>query len=174
MDWISVKDRLPELDERVLVCVKEDGCQRYFADIAYRYSMKNEVEAWAQQEVCPWPYHITHWMPIPELPTEGKKMNKPLYHEAICQQLNDLYRRKNADYGDSFGQSFAEYGMTMPCIRLEDKLNRLKALTRKRDAQVQDESVTDTLLDLANYAIMTVIEMQIAAEDTTAPKEDTP
>lgn len=101
-------------------------------------------------------------------------MNKPLYHEAICQQLNDLYRRKNADYGDSFGKSFAEYGMVMPCIRLEDKLNRLKALTRKGDAQVQDESVTDTLLDLANYAMMTVIEMQIAADDTTAPKESHP
>lgn len=101
-----------------------------------------------------------------------KKMNKPLYHETICQQLNDLYRRKNADYGDSFGKSFAEYGMAMPCIRLEDKLNRLKALTRKGDAQVQDESVTDTLLDLANYAIMTVIEMQIAADNTTAPKEE--
>lgn len=99
-------------------------------------------------------------------------MNKPLYHEAICQQLNDLYRRKNADYGDSFGKSFAEYGMVMPCIRLDDKLNRLKSLTCKGDAQVQDESVTDTLLDLANYAIMTVIEMQIAADNTTAPKED--
>lgn len=115
---------------------------------------------------------VTHWMPLPEPPKEDEKMNKPLYHEAICQQLNDLYRRKNADYGDSFGKSFAEYGMVMPCIRLEDKLNRLKALTRKGDAQVQDESVTDTLLDLANYAIMTVIEMQIAADDTTAPKED--
>lgn len=101
-------------------------------------------------------------------------MDKPLYHEAICQQLNDLYRRKNADYGDSFGKSFAEYGMAMPCIRLEDKLNRLKALTRKGDAQVQDESVTDTLLDLANYAIMTVIEMQIAADDTKTPKEANP
>lgn len=99
-------------------------------------------------------------------------MDKPLYHEAICQQFNDLYRRKNADYGDSFGKSFAEYGMVMPCIRLEDKLNRLKALTRKGDAQVQDESITDTLLDLANYAIMTVIEMQIAA-DTPELKEET-
>lgn len=90
--------------------------------------------------------------------------NKPAYHETICHGLTDLYRRKNADYGDSFGKSFREYGMAMPCIRLEDKLNRLKALTRNGNAQVKDESIQDTLLDLANYAIMTVIEMQIAAE----------
>lgn len=89
--------------------------------------------------------------------------NKPAYHETICRSLTDLYRRKNADYGDSFGKSFQEYGMAMPCIRLEDKLNRLKALTRSGNAQVKDESIQDTLLDLANYAIMTVIEMQIAA-----------
>lgn len=113
-------------------------------------------------------------MDLSQYTQRRKKIDKPLYHEAICQQLNDLYRRKNADYGDSFGKLFAEYGMVMPCIRLEDKLNRLKALTRKGDAQVQDESVTDTLLDLANYAIMTVIEMQIAADDTTAPKEAHP
>lgn len=90
--------------------------------------------------------------------------NKPAYHETICNDLADLYRRKNADYGDSFGKSFQEYGMAMPCIRLEDKLNRLKSLTKNGGAQVKDESIQDTLLDLANYAIMTVIEMQIAAE----------
>lgn len=61
-------------------------------------------------------------------------------------------------YGDSFGRSFIEYGMTMPCIRLEDKLQRVKNLVRNGSAAVKDESIDDTLLDLANYAIMTLIE----------------
>ena len=80
-------------------------------------------------------------------------------HAEICKTLNDIYERKNADYGDSFAKSYAEYGLTMSCIRLEDKLNRLKSL-RMREAAVKDESIEDTLLDLANYAIMTVIEMR--------------
>ena len=79
-------------------------------------------------------------------------------HERICKDVNDIYARKNKDYGDSFGRSFAEYGMTMPCIRLDDKLQRLKNLTRNGSASVNDESIEDTLLDLANYAIMTLIE----------------
>ena len=79
-------------------------------------------------------------------------------HERICKELNDIYARKNKDYGDSFGRSFAEYGMTMPCIRLDDKLQRLKNLTRNGSASVNDESIEDTLLYLANYAIMTLIE----------------
>lgn len=85
-------------------------------------------------------------------------------HLEITQELAGIYERKNHDYGDSFAKSYAEYGMAMPCIRLEDKLNRLKALTvHSKDQQVNDESVEDTLLDLANYAIMTVIEMRLEA-----------
>ena len=86
-------------------------------------------------------------------------MTKVEKHLSICNQLNAIYERKNHDYGDSFSKSYREYGMTMPCIRLEDKLNRLKALAKSGDARVDDESVRDTLLDLANYAIMTVLEM---------------
>lgn len=86
-------------------------------------------------------------------------------HASICAELTALYERKNHDYGDSFGKSFKEYGMAMPCIRLEDKLNRLKALTRTGTQQVNDESVDDTLMDLANYAIMTLVERKVANGD---------
>ena len=49
----------------------------------------------------------------------------------------------------------------MPRIRLGDKFNRFKTLSRKLESQkVRDESIRDTLLDLANYAIMTVLEME--------------
>lgn len=86
-------------------------------------------------------------------------------HANICAELTALYERKNHDYGDSFGKSFKEYGMAMPCIRLEDKLNRLKALTRNGNQQVNDESIDDTLMDLANYAIMTLVERKVADEN---------
>lgn len=92
-------------------------------------------------------------------------MTKVERHEQICKFLTDLYARKNKDYDDSFGKSYKEYGMAMPCIRLEDKLNRLKALTIKNQKQeVSDESISDTLYDLANYSIMTIIEMDIENE----------
>lgn len=50
--------------------------------------------------------------------------------------------------------------MAMARIRLMDKLNRFKKLSRNPEtAQVKDESIRDTLIDLANYAMMTVLEM---------------
>ena len=97
---------------------------------------------------------------IPRQNADGTKADKVLLHALICDKLNVLYERKNHDYGDSFEKGYGEYGMTMPVIRLEDKLNRLKSLL-KSDARVQDESIEDTLMDLANYAIMTLIERNI-------------
>lgn len=85
------------------------------------------------------------------------------HHKAICTELSDLYARKNNDYGDAFHLSFIEEGMAMARIRLGDKLNRFKTLTKDPNSQnVKDESVRDTLIDLANYAIMTVMEMDRA------------
>ena len=81
-------------------------------------------------------------------------------HKDICEELNKLYKDKNHDYGDSFQKSFDEWGMVMPCIRLDDKLNRLKTLI-KSEAKV-DESIDDTLMDIANYAIMTLISRRKA------------
>ena len=84
-------------------------------------------------------------------------------HADICMELNALYARKNHDYGDSFHQTFIDEGFAMSRIRLADKFNRFKTLSRDREARVKDESIRDTLIDLANYAIMTVLEMDDAA-----------
>ena len=96
--------------------------------------------------------------------TETDYSNKVRHHASICQELNEIYACKNHDYGDSFGKGYAEYGMVMAVIRLEDKLNRLKSLI-KAEALVKDESINDTLMDLANYAIMTVIERERTTTD---------
>lgn len=80
-------------------------------------------------------------------------------HEKICKKLNDLYAKKNHDYGDSFHETFLEEGMAMVRIRLSDKLNRFKTLTRCSNQKVCDESIRDTLMDLANYSIMAIMEI---------------
>ena len=80
-------------------------------------------------------------------------------HSDICKEINALYARKNHDYGDSFHQTFTEEGMAMPRIRLGDKLARFKSLTKSEVQEVKDESIRDTLIYLANYAIMTILEL---------------
>lgn len=76
--------------------------------------------------------------------------------EEITTKMNELYQKKNHDYGSSFDKSCNEFGLISPVIRLSDKLNRLKSLLNK-DPQVASESIDDTLLDLANYSVMTLL-----------------
>lgn len=84
--------------------------------------------------------------------------NQCVMHKKICDELTELYRKKNHDYGDSFHKSFEEFGLTMAAIRINDKVNRFKTLI-KSESQVNGESIRDTLLDLANYSILTIMEL---------------
>ncbi|KEI81167.1 DUF1599 domain-containing protein [Clostridium botulinum] len=78
-------------------------------------------------------------------------------HEEIYKKLNEIYKSKNHDYGDSFGETYKKLGVISAVTRITDKVNRLQSLCTK-DALV-DESIKDTLMDLANYSIMTLIEL---------------
>ena len=88
----------------------------------------------------------------------GIKMDKYEKHMEICKELNQIYRDKNHDYGDSFGETFEKLGIISAVTRITDKVNRLQILCIKEN-KVKDESIIDTLKDLANYAIMTLIEL---------------
>ena len=87
--------------------------------------------------------------------------------KVITNEMLDLYEIKNKNYGDSFSKQFQEYGLTSVCIWLEDKLNRLKSLNKQIseakngivDIDVDDESIKDTLIDLANYSVLAIMEI---------------
>ena len=68
----------------------------------------------------------------------------------------ELFDRKNTDYGNSFEKSLDDDGLLVSKIRLTDKLNRFGQLI-KNDSLVKDESLRDTLIDLANYTVMTLM-----------------
>lgn len=92
---------------------------------------------------------------------DGTPLTKVERFQILTARLADTYRRKNADYGDSFGKSVEKYGIIAALTRMSDKWNRLENLILKGgDHLVGDESVLDTLIDLAAYALMTFIEVE--------------
>ena len=80
-------------------------------------------------------------------------------HKELLDSLHNLYIAKNRDYGDSVHDTYEKYGLVSFLVRLEDKLNRARTLS-KQAAVVQDEKIEDTLMDMANYAILAVIELK--------------
>ena len=70
-----------------------------------------------------------------------------------------LYERKNHDYGNSFSETYRKLGVISATTRMLDKMNRVVSLVTKEQQKVNDESLRDTLIDLANYAVMTIMEL---------------
>ena len=77
--------------------------------------------------------------------------------DGICRDLMALHAKKNKDYGNAADASYRDFGLISYVIRLNDKLNRLKSLTKPGvEQEVKSESIEDTLMDLAAYAIMAI------------------
>ena len=67
-------------------------------------------------------------------------MDKIQEHQNLINYLHNLYVTKNADYGDSVHDTYEKYGLTSFLVRLEDKLNRARTLS-KHTARVADEKI---------------------------------
>lgn len=74
----------------------------------------------------------------------------------IVKEMTELYAKKNHDYGNSFDDGCDKIGTGYPLGRLLDKMNRLIACMGKEDEMQVNESIEDTLKDLACYSIMTL------------------
>ena len=86
-------------------------------------------------------------------------VNKVLLHNEICQILNDMYAKKNADYGDSFSKARQEIP-NYTLGKIYDKFSRYRNIMNSNPL-VGEETIRDTLMDLANYCIMELIEMHL-------------
>lgn len=93
-------------------------------------------------------------------------MDKGLRYTKIVNEMYEIYKAKNADYGDSVHDTFLKYGLLSFLVRMEDKISRLRSLTLegKKEQRVKNESILDTLQDLANYAILAIIELEEQAD----------
>ena len=99
---------------------------------------------------------------------EGEDMNDNMkLHDDILMEIHDTYVKKNSDYGDSFSKGWKKYGMVSAICRMSDKWERIESLYFKDlegDEVYVDESMEDTMLDLANYLIMSVMELRKGKE----------
>lgn len=87
-------------------------------------------------------------------------MKKTERFREIAAQMADLYEKKDKDYGGSYEKSIKRYGAVAGLVRISDKFNRLENLILNGEREVKDESIKDTLIDLANYAIMLYMEVE--------------
>ena len=80
-------------------------------------------------------------------------MNRTQQLENVQKNALEMFKKKNADYGDAF----AKFGVIGVLMRIEDKIQRSLSISKKNITMVNDESIRDTLLDLHNYAAMAIM-----------------
>ena len=85
---------------------------------------------------------------------QSNPKNDVEHFKSITNKMVELFAKKNKDYGGSFTRSLENYGNIAGLVRISDKFNRLENLLLNGGQEVSDESVKDTLIDLANYSIM--------------------
>ena len=86
------------------------------------------------------------------------KLTAQKMHDAH-KELQEIFVKKNTDYGNSFEESLEKHGLIAAIVRMEDKISRLNTLS-KQEALVTDESLIDTLKDLSNYALMSAVWLE--------------
>lgn len=94
-----------------------------------------------------------------ELIKQAKESNNEnlIYFAYIIDNMYNLYEKKNKNYGNSFGDTWEKLGPISGITRLYDKMNRATSLVR--GTQNDFESLEDTFIDMANYAVMCEVEL---------------
>lgn len=91
----------------------------------------------------------------------------------LITKMYETFKKKRNDYGPSTRDTWEKYGPISMLVRMDDKMNRFKNLAIGDTKQlVKDESVKDTLLDLANYALITILELEYAERQNCVEVDD--
>ena len=152
--------------------VMQRGRRAIDADLHHIFSTENPKNNWAYNTFlggsrsCGKRYLMEHYGFTPDpvgVLTKPFAFTKQPTGDAyafrdITNGMYDTFKAKNHDYGNSFSELFAECGMTYAYGHMAEKLKRVKSLMSD-EAKVNGESMRDSLLDLANYAILTIMEL---------------
>lgn len=104
---------------------------------------------------------------------EQENKSRPEQFKEIAMELSEMYTKKNADYGNSFGETFKDVGIISAYTRMSDKFNRFKRAVISGGDKFNYEGIEDCLSDIGCYAIMTLIELREKNSDAvlTASEE---
>lgn len=85
------------------------------------------------------------------------------FHKEMCQRMIETTALKNSDYTAGDDDPFANFTTVERLdivnteigflVRMTDKFMRIRSFMKKGVLLVKDESVIDTLIDLANYCL---------------------
>lgn len=177
VEGLAIRDSNTDRDMRVELKLTEECCKEYgfkHFDHNIKEALKNEKDFMVIEDK--WIKECEKDFPKAKKDLENiisnKMVGKSHYAEGqpliskdivrfgmITKKMRDMFERKNKDYGNSFKDLYKKHGMKYSFIHLSEKLKRIETLMDD-EAKVEGESMKDSLYDLANYAVLTIMELE--------------
>ena len=94
---------------------------------------------------------------------ENTKGGHPMFHQ-LLEKMGEIHDKKNYDYGG--GEMLGNFmeakkigvdPFKAVLVRMTDKYARICSLAKRGTAEVEDESIEDTLIDMANYCLLAIV-----------------
>lgn len=150
--------------EDLCIFVVKDNYQPIFVEIEInknfpKTSIRTAFEPFKNENFYTNPFTQSHFEGKSTTQSDDIPENVKEFRD-IANGLASLYEKKNRNYGDSFGKSIEKYGKISALTRISDKFNRLENAILSKDFDPDDESLEDTLLDMASYCIMTSMALK--------------
>lgn len=98
---------------------------------------------------------------------QAKQEMRISQYNKIRDEAFEIFKKKNIDYGDAF----ADYGSVGVIVRMGDKIRRMSNISSTSITLVEDERLRDTLMDLANYAVMGLMLLDEKSESENLVEE---
>lgn len=95
------------------------------------------------------------------------------FFRKLTDKMCAIFAAKRNDYGPSTRETWLKYGPVSMLTRMSDKMARLEQLlVNNKNNKVQNESIDDTFLDLANYCLIAILERETIARSHSPDSEN--
>lgn len=88
------------------------------------------------------------------------KIDRLGIYQYLLNNLEETYKAKNNDYGNSFADTYEKFGCVSFLVRITDEYNKLLTLCDPNIPEQRVKKIDDTILDLANYCLLWLVEKE--------------
>ncbi|QNQ83782.1 hypothetical protein FP435_04655 [Lactobacillus sp. PV037] len=139
-------------------------CQREYPLVTKcLFEMMDQLKGTIQKEVKESTNKMSNKNPESNIKEKMSDVGKSAHKAEIMEGfkkytdfLAETLTKKNLAYGNSFDKDMEIFGYANIGIRLHDKYGRIEHLIKNNKTTENDESLLDSLLDLAGYSILSI------------------
>ena len=131
-----------------------DVIEKIDKDGDFELADDNNPYSWNKDMVEP----IKQIIPLSDL--ESAKMDRLGIYQYLLNNLEETYKAKNNDYGNSFADTYEKFGCVSFLVRITDEYNKLLTLCDPNIPEQRVKKIDDTILGLANYCLLWLVERE--------------